>query len=50
MAANAINYSYTVSQSGFAFMTINSWFAIFFDITFSKSVLEHAMTIVVLSV
>jgi hypothetical protein len=51
MVANAINYySCTVSQSGFAFMTIKSWFAIFFDITFSKSVLEHAMTIVVLSV
>src|ERR671922_1233751 len=56
IVANTINYYYynyyscTISQSGFAFMTIKSWFAMFFDITFSKSAFEHAMTIVVLSV
>src|SRR6266508_4522087 len=50
IVANTINYSCTISQRGFAFMTIKSWFAMFFDITFSKSAFEHAMTIVVLSV
>ena len=50
MSILSVNYSSIISQRGFAFITINSWLDIFFDITFSKSAFEHAMTMVVLSV